>query len=197
MNAACKKQRSTCWSIIITSEEALESADARQVQRSTRSIAVPALCFTRGLRGSRGRSNLVKFHWSIVVPGELLMWRGSYWDLHFLLICGLKLLFWSSNQQLTTYGKTSESSWPSSVYLSCLMIEMSPFSGSKPFMIRPPFLARGILRPCSTASFSFSSRSSVKLTETVLLGRVSSGAGLNPRSEDSLRLIEAARWNLS
>lgn len=36
-----------------------------------------ALCFTGGLRGSRGRSPLVRFHWSIVVPGELPMWRCS------------------------------------------------------------------------------------------------------------------------
>lgn len=82
MNAACKKQRLTCWSIIIISEQALELADAQQMLRSTRSTAVlsdflSALGFTGGLRGSRGRSPLVESHWSIEVPGELLMWRSS------------------------------------------------------------------------------------------------------------------------
>lgn len=79
-------------------------------------------------------------------------------------------------------------------YLRCSMTEISPLSGSKPFMNEPPFLARGVDRPCIPASLSILSRSSLKL---VLLGRVSSGLGLNPRSVDSLRLMEAARWNLS
>lgn len=79
-------------------------------------------------------------------------------------------------------------------YLRCSMTEMSPLSGSKPFMNKPPFLARGVDRPCIPASLSIFSRSSLKV---VLLGRVSSGLGLNPRSVDSLRLMEAARWNLS
>lgn len=77
------------------------------------------------------------------------------------------------------------------------MTEISPLSGSKPFMNKLPFLAIGVVRPISSASLSFLSRSSLKLTDTVLLGRVNSGPELNPSSEDSLRLIEAARWNLS
>lgn len=77
------------------------------------------------------------------------------------------------------------------------MMEISPHSGSKPLQIKPPFLAGMILRPCKAASLSLSARSSLKLTETVLLGRVNSGGGLSPRSVDSLRLMEVARWNLS
>lgn len=81
-------------------------------------------------------------------------------------------------------------------YLRCSIIEISPLSRSGPFKTKAPFMAEGV-DPCSPASFSFLSRSLLKLTDTTRLGRVTSGAGLNPSSEDSLRLIDAARWNLS
>lgn len=171
------------------------------MQFSTRSAHVLhvllhlALCFTGGTRVAKWEQT----NWSVLERG-LHPCRGVRMSLlgsqttafSLLLVLLIKTVTDATNDD---ERKALERCWLFSFYLRCSMTKISPLSGSKPFMNKPPFLARGVVRPCSPASFL--SRSSLKLTDMVLLGRVSSEAGLNPRSEDSLRLIEAARWNLS
>lgn len=175
------------------------------MQFSTRSthvlyVLLLALCFTDGVRWKASRcqrSTEVSLS-KAYIPAE--GWRCPCWGPTFSLLLALwikKHFILSTNATIDDRWKDLEKCWLSSFYLRCSMTEMSPLSGSKPFMYKPPFLARGVVRPCSPASLSFLFRSSVKLTDPALLGRASSGLGLNPISEDSLRLIEAARWNLS
>lgn len=172
-----------------------------KMQFSTRSthvlyVLLRALCFTGGMRVVKWK----QIHWSVLERGlhpcrevntSLL---GSQSTTFSLLLLDLWIKTVSA---LSTDDKWKdlERCWPSTFYLRCSMTEISPLSRSKPFMNKPPFLVRGVVRPCCAASLSF--LSSLKLTDTALLGIVNSGPGLNPSSEDSLRLIEVARWNLS